>query len=248
MKKAGIYFVFFLLLQCNSALSQFYYGSQQDFGKNRIQFQPFEWTYFPFERYQVFLYEGGQEIARYAAISMLKNLEKIEKRLDFQSEEKIQVLVYNNYHDFVQSNLGLASEEQGNLGGMTKIVGTKMSVYFNGSHADLDKQIRMGVSEVLINQMLYGGKTRDVVKNSTLLTVPDWFRNGLIAYYGEPWNFDLDSRVVDAVENDRYLKFNRLTGEEAEIAGHAFWNYIAETYGEAVIPNLLYMTKVGRSV
>ncbi|MBC7862653.1 MAG: hypothetical protein IAF38_06735, partial [Bacteroidia bacterium] len=228
--------------------SQFYYGSQQEFGKNRIQFQPFEWTYFPYDRYQVYLYEGGQEIAKYVSVSMKKNLEDIERRLDFQSEEKIQVLVYNNFHDFIQSNLGLSSEDQTNIGGVTKIAGTKMSVYFDGNHQDLDKQIRQGLSEILINQMLFGGKARDVVKNSTLLTVPDWFKNGLISYYGESWNFDLDSRVLDAVENDRFLRFNRLTGEEAEMAGHAFWNYVAETYGEAVIPNILYMTKVGRSV
>ena len=58
----------------------------------------------------------------------------------------------------------------------------------------------------------------------------------------------IDSRVLDAVEHDRFLHFNRLEGEEAVTAGHALWNYIAETYGEAVIPNLLYMTKVSRSV
>jgi Tol biopolymer transport system component len=248
MKFCRVYFLLIGIFFSKYSSAQFYYGSQQEFGKNRIQYQPFEWTYFPYDRYQVYLYEGGQELAKYVAVSMKKNLEDIEKRLDFQSEEKIQVLVYNNFHDFIQSNLGLASEDQGNVGGVTKIAGTKMSVYFDGDHAHLDIQVRQGISEILVNQMLYGGKARDVVKNSTLLTVPDWFRNGLVAYYGETWSFDLDSRVLDAVENDRYLRFNRLTGEEAQMAGHAFWNYIAETYGEAVIPNILYMTKVGRSV
>lgn len=242
------FFLLILTLSSGVLKSQFYYGSQQDFGKNRIQYQPFEWTYFSFDRYQVFLYEGGQEIARYAGLSMEKNLTEIEKRLDFQSEEKIQVLVFNNFHDFIQSNLGLATDEQGNIGGVTRIADTKISVYFDGNHANLDKQIRMGIAEVLINQMLFGGKAKDVVKNSTLLTIPEWFKEGLISYYGEAWNFDLDSRVCDGVENDSYSHFNRLNGEEARIAGHALWNYVSETYGEAVIPNILYMTKIGRSV
>lgn len=152
--------------------------------------------------------------------------------------------MFNNFHDFIQSNLGLATDEQGNIGGVTRIADTKISVYFDGNHANLDKQIRMGIAEVLINQMLFGGKAKDVVKNSTLLTIPEWFKEGLISYYGEAWNFDLDSRVCDGVENDSYSHFNRLNGEEARIAGHALWNYVSETYGEAVIPNILYMTKL----
>ncbi|MFN5460294.1 MAG: hypothetical protein ACK5AY_10335, partial [Bacteroidota bacterium] len=216
--------------------------------KNRIQYQDFEWTYMPFERFQIYVSDGGQEIGRYSSVFMQKNLEELEKKMDYQLEDKIQVLIYNNYHDFIQSNLGLATDEQGNLGGVTRIAGTKMSVYFNGTHADLDKQLRMGIAEILINQVLYGGRARDVVKNSTLLSVPDWFKYGLVSFYGEDWNFDLDSRTMDAIDNDLFLKFNQLSGKEAVVAGHAFWNYISETYGDAIIPNLLYMTKVSRNV
>ena len=54
--------------------SQFYYGSQLEFGKNRMQYQSFNWTYFDFERFRVYLYEGGQEIAKYAATSIDRQL------------------------------------------------------------------------------------------------------------------------------------------------------------------------------
>ena len=244
----AIFILFLNLLSVTQSEAQFYYGSRQEFGKNRIQRQPFAWTYFPFERFQIYLFEGGQDVARYVAISMDKYLGEMERSLDYQCEEKIKVLVYNNYDDFSQSNLGLSSEEQANLGGTTRIAGTKMSVYFDGNHTELDRQLRAGLAELLMNQLLYGGKAREMVKNSTLLTLPDWFQKGLIAYLSEKWNTTIDSRVLDAVEHDRFLHFNRLEGEEAVTAGHALWNYIAETYGEAVIPNLLYMTKVSRSV
>ncbi len=238
---AGILFPFF-------THAQFYYGLQQEFGKNRVQYQPFNWTYFGFDRYQVYSYEGGQEISRYVSKQMAKLLPEVEKKLDFQTDELLQVIVYNNQGDFRQSNLGLASEEQSNTGGVTKIVGTKMSVYFNGNHAELDKQIRAGIAEVLLNDMLYGGRTRDVIKNSTFLILPDWFRLGAISYISETWSVDMDNKVMDGIENDRYYNFNKLSGQEAILAGHSLWGYIAETYGESVIPNILYMAKVSRSV
>lgn len=239
--------LFLLVLCIKTAYAQFYYGSQLEFGKNRMQYQSFNWTYFDFERFRVYLYEGGQEIARYAATSVDRQLPIMEKRLDYQLDDKIDVIVYNNQNDFKQSNIGLANEDNGNIGGVTRIIGDKIFIYFTGSHAELDKQIRAALAELMIDQMMYGGRTRDVVRNSTLLTLPDWFKNGLIAYISEGWNSSIDNRVMDAIQNDRFLKFNQLTGKEATMAGHAMWYYIAEEYGEAIIPNLLYMTKVSRN-
>lgn len=240
-------YLLILMLCIKLTHAQFYYGSQLEFGKNRIQYQTFNWTYFDFERFRVYLYEGGQDVARYAAVSFNRQLPVMEKRLDFQLDDKIDVIVYNNQNDFKQSNIGLANEESGNIGGVTRIIGDKIFVYFTGSHADMDRQIRAALAELMVDKMMYGGRTRDVVRNSTLLTLPDWFKNGLIAYLSEGWNTRIDNDVMDAIKNDRFTKFNQLTGKDATMAGHAMWYYIAETYGEALIPNLLYMTKVTRN-
>lgn len=242
-----LFSLFIILFLVKTVSAQFYYGSQLEFGKNRMQYQSFNWTYFDFERFRVYLYEGGQDIARYAATSVDRQLPVLEKRLDFQLEDKIDVIVYNNQNDFKQSNIGLATEDNGNIGGVTRIIGDKIFIYFTGSRAELDRQIRAALAELMINQMMYGGRTRDVVKNSTLLTLPDWFKDGLIAYISEGWNSTVDNKVMDAIQNDRFTKFNQLTGKQATLAGQAMWYYVAEEYGEAVIPNLLYMTKVTRN-
>ncbi len=227
---------------------QFYYGLQQEFGKAREQYQPFYWTYYGFDRYQVYLYEGCEDIAKYVSYRMEFHLKDLEKKLDHQVDDKLQVLVYSNQGDFRQTNLGLSSDETTNTGGTTKIVGTKMSVFFNGNHFELDKQIRAGIAEIIINDLLYGGRTRDVIRNSALLVVPDWFKNGLISYLSDPWNTDLDNIINDGITNDRYFNFNKLDPRENAIAGHALWHYIADTYGESSIANILYMTKVSRKV
>jgi len=227
---------------------QFYYGLQQEFGKSREQYQPFYWTYYGFDRYQVYLYEGCEDIAKYVSYRTEYHLKDLEKKLDHQVDDKLQVLVYSTQGDFRQTNLGLTTDETTNTGGTTKIVGTKMSVFFNGNHFDLDKQIRAGIAEIIINDLLYGGRTRDVIRNSALLVVPEWFKNGLISYLADPWNTDLDNTINDGIMNDRYFNFNKLDPKENAIAGHALWHYIADTYGESSIANILYMTKVSRKV
>lgn len=221
---------------------------QMEFGKNRVQYDNFLWTYYNYDRYDVYFYEGGKDIANYVSSSAKKNLEDLEAKLEYQFEDKLQFIVYNKQSEFKQSNIGLITDEQYNIGGVTRIVGTKVSVYFEGDHKKLDDQIRAGVAQVLVNDMMYGGNARDMVKNSTLLNLPDWYVNGLISYLTTDWNTEIDSRVRDGVLNGKFKKFNRLTGVDATYAGHAMWHYIAETYGENVIPNILYMTRVSRNI
>jgi Tol biopolymer transport system component len=218
-----------------------------DFGTNRIQYKEFIWTYLDYERYRVYSYQGGNELSKYVSVSVSKQLAMLEKRLDYQHEDKINILVYNNQNDFKQSNLGLSSEDQTNIGGVTRIIGDKVSVFFNGSLAELDQQIRAALADLLISKILYGGNAREVVRNSTLLNIPAWYQQGLVKYLSEGWTSYNDNILYDDLKNDNFNSFNRLTGKQAAQAGHAIWYYIAKTFGDGMIPNLLYMTRVSRS-
>lgn len=243
------FFIFFVFLTGLKLQAQFYYGMQMDFGKNRIQHQQFKWTYLDYDRYRVYLYQGGIEIAKYVSVQINKQLPILEKRLDFQVEDKIQVIVYNTQNDFKQSNIGLANDalNSNNVGGVTKIIGDKIFVYFNGSHADLDRQIRAALAELMVTQILYGGRARDMVRNSALLNVPEWYIKGLVDYLSQGWTTYSDNLMYDALKNNRFNNFNRLTGNQAAQAGHALWYFVVDTYGDAVIPNLLDMTRLTRS-
>jgi len=241
------FILFFAITSSIYFKAQFNYGHQMDFGKNRIQYQNFNWTYFDYEKYRIYSYQGGAEIAKYVAVSINNQLPLLEKRLDYPIEDKINVLVYNNQEDFKQSNLGLSSDEQTNIGGVTKIVGDKISIYFNGSHTNLDQQIRAALAELLINQILYGGNARDMIRSSTLLNLPPWYVEGLVKFLSEGWTSYSDNLMYDAIKNDHFNKLNKLTGKQATNAGYALWYNIVETYGEALIPTILYMTKQSRS-
>lgn len=229
-------------------MAQFYNGSQTDFGKNRIKYESFFWTYYQYDRYDVYFYEEGRDLANYVSKSAKKQMRDIEKLFDFSFDEKIQFLCYNKQSDFKQSNIGLSSEEEYNTGGVTRIAGSKIILYYEGDHAKLDAQIRAGVAEVLMNQMMYGGNMREMVKNNTLLNLPQWYTKGLVDYVANDWNSDIDNRVKDGILSGRYKNINRLEGEDAVYAGHALWKHIADNYGEAVISNILYMTKVSRNI
>ncbi|MEM9024983.1 MAG: hypothetical protein AAGB22_14655, partial [Bacteroidota bacterium] len=132
--------------------------------------------------------------------------------------------------------------------GVTRIAGSKVFVYFEGDYAKLEQQIRAGVAQIVLGQMMFGENWKEMIKNSALLNLPDWYVNGLISYAAQPWSVYIDDRVRDGVLLGKYDKFNRLSGTDAANAGHSLWYYIAETYGENVIPNIIYMARVSRNV
>lgn len=230
------------------AKGQYYTGSNLDFGQNRVQYNQFFWQSYNFERFKVFFHGDGKNHAIYAAKSAHKSLQEVELLLDFDLKQKIEILVFNSQSQFQQSNIGLTNDNNTNIGGVTKIMGSKIFVYYEGDHSSFDDQIRSGLAQIVLHQLMYGGNWKDVLKNNTLLNLPEWYLNGFISYVGKGWSTEIDNRVKDGILNDRFANFNALKKADSELAGHAIWNYIAEVYGENVIPNILYMTRVSRSV
>ncbi|MBK7385085.1 MAG: PD40 domain-containing protein [Flavobacteriales bacterium] len=237
-----------VLLLSSQGAAQFYSGSQQEYGKNRVQYQDFLWQQYRFQDMEVFFYKEGRDLARYTAQAAQRHLKELERDLDFTLDERLQFIVYNSLTDFRQSNIGLEGMSgQNNIGGLTRIVGTKIFVYYEGDHTLLDQQIRSGIAHVIIDQMMFGGNWREMIRSATFLTLPPWHTEGIISYHSHPWNAEMNNRVRDAVMTGRFDKFNRLEGDDARLAGHMIWRYVADVYGPGVIPNILYMTRVSRN-
>lgn len=244
------FFLVVLMMLClpDAGNAQFYNGSQMSFGKNRVQYSEFQWTYYRFDQFETYFYLNGKELAVFTAKYAKDQIDEMERRLEVSLGDRIEFIIYNNLSDLKQSNIGLLGDAEYNTGGITHIIGRKVILYFNGNHKHFEQQIRYGIANVLINEMLYGGSLTSQVTSNTLLILPDWYLNGLISYLADGWNTDLDNRIRDGVLSGRYDKFNRLTGDDARYAGQSLWHYIAEEHGENSVPDIVYMTKVSKNV
>ena len=96
--------------------------------------------------------------------------------------------------------------------------------------------------------MLYGGSFRNRVSSSTMLNLPEWYVPGLISYIAYDTDFDMEIKIKSSILKGKSQKIHRLHGEDAKIAGHAFWRYLAETYGDPIVSQIVYMTRISKSV
>lgn len=227
--------------------AQFYNGLQNEFGKNRIQYQTYDWQFFRQEKFDVYFYNKGTELGKYVAESAFNQIEELETLFDFTLEDRFEIIVYPKQSEFVQTNVGAGTSDS-NVGGAARMVGSKMFVYYDENHNNIDAQIRYGIAEIILNQWLYGGNWRDRIRSATIMNLPDWYTKGLLSYIAYGWNDQIDNKVRDAFSHKRFKQFNNLSAEDETIAGHSIWNFIVENYGKEVIPNLIYMSQMSRNI
>jgi WD40 repeat protein len=241
---------FFLFGMGGSSLfGQFYNGHQMTFGKNRVQYNDFYWSYYRFERFDIYFNQDGNELALYAETVASPELDRLEGFFDYIIEKRIIFIVYNKLTDFRQGNIGLITGiDEYNTGGVTRIIDNKVFLYFEGDRQVFDKQIRAAIAEIIINEMTYGSALRTNMAASATVNIPEWYHKGLISYISEPWSVQMDDRVKDGIVSGRYDQFTRLTGDDAVWAGHSFWRFIEKEYGPAVISNIVYITRLNKSV
>ncbi|MBK8920561.1 MAG: PD40 domain-containing protein [Saprospirales bacterium] len=223
--------------------------SQASFGKNRVQYhrQFDEWMHYETANFDTYWYGDARNIAQSALQMAELDFAYVQQLLEHQMSDNIELLVFSDITDLKQSNIG---EDDLFLvqAGETKVVGNKIFVYFDGDHRHLRAQIREGAAGVLINSMLFGANLQEIVQNAVLLNLPGWYTVGLTAYCGEEWSEDLDNKLRDLLLSGRYNNFDKLAKDHPRLAGHVFWYYIALHFGKGTISNLLYLTRINRSV
>ncbi len=239
--------LFFFIVFSVLSLPLYAQTTQEEFGQNRVQYSDFIWSFYKSDRFAVYFYLGGQDLGKFVITEGERQIESVENALEYKVNDNIDILIYNNLSDLKQSNIGYGIE-QNNTGGTTKIIGNKIFVYFNGNHNDLLNQIREGIAKICLDNMMFGGNIQEVLQNAVLLNLPFWYTEGLSAYIGKKWSTELDNRLRIGILSGKYKNLNRLSGDEAKFAGQALWYYIAQNYGASSIPNILYLTRINRSL
>jgi hypothetical protein len=217
------------------------------FGRNRLQYKKFQWKFYQSKHFNTYVSQGGTELGKYVAQIAEEELPSLETFIEYSIEGRTEIVVYNSYDEYKQSNIGLGLQTQ-NSGGSTTLVNNKLVVYFDGNHNHLKQQIREGIAKVLTANVLFGENVGEFASNQALLDLPVWLTDGYIAYAAEPWNTTLDDQLKEVIESGDYTKFYSFAFKKPELAGHAFWYYIAEKYKPENVTYFFYLTRIYKSL
>ena len=240
---------FALLLPLLVAFSTSAQTAQEPFGRVRIQYKQFSWQQLSTQNFTVLYYGGGEGNARRAAEYAEKELQRITALIGYYPYSKTTLMFYNSVGDLRQSNVGLTNDHQVN-GGETPLARmSKVQIAFTGQETEFKRVLSTQLTEVLLNDMMYGGSLKEVLQSSYLLQLPDWFIGGAAAYAAEGWSVDMDGYMRDM--SKQYPTGNRTAPfflRNSTLAGQSIWNYVAERYGYTSVQNILNLTRITRDI
>ena len=176
-----------------------------------------------------------------------EELPQLEEFVEYGLQRRANLVVYNSFSDMKQSNIGIGIEWQ-NTGGVTKLVNNKVVVYNSGDLNNMRIQVRQGIAKVLVDNLLFGDDLGEFAGNAALLDLPQWLIDGYVAYAGEPWSAKLDDQLKSELLSGEYKNFYHFAFKKPELAGHAFWRFIADNYRKDNVTYFLYLSRIYKSL
>jgi len=216
------------------------------FGKNRVQYKNFKWRFYQTRNFNTYFSSGGLALGKFVAQVAEQELPQLEEFIEYSLQRRGNIVVYNSYTDYKQSNIGLGIDWQ-QTGGVTRLVNNKLIVYYNGNLNDLARQVREGISKILVENLLFGDDLGEFAGNQALLDLPKWLTDGYIAYAAENWSPALDDKLKSALLSGNYRNFYQFAFKEPDLAGHAFWHFMEENYRKDNTTYFLYLARIYKS-
>ena len=220
--------------------------SLETFGKNRIQFKQFEWKYLSSENFDVYYYDERKRVAQESLQYLESEFDRITDLIGFYPYQKTKVFLYNSITDLQQSNIGLNNEEFSS-GGETEFIKPYVEIAHPGNIEEFKEELIFKFSELMLNEMMFGGSLKDMFQNAVLLNLPDWFVSGASHYVAKGWNEEMDDFVRQFIKSRKVNKALKQTGRESALIGQSIWNFIVEKYGKSSVNNILNYTRIIRN-
>lgn len=235
-----------LLFAASSGHAQVYMPTQEEFGKNRIQQERYDWQVLTTSNFEVYFHGNNRTLATYTAQLAETEFDRITEILSYTPYSRTKIFLYNSPSDLKQSNIGisLGSESEIKEENLAK---SRIQIPFVANHIEFRKKLVREISSVFVYDMLYGGSLKDALQSQLLLSLPEWFITGITSYVADGWSVELDDYMRDVALNKKFKKPAQLSGEEARIYGQSIWNFIAERYGRDNISNILNLTRIIRT-
>jgi hypothetical protein len=216
------------------------------FGKNRVQYKNFKWRFYQTRNFNTYFSQGGLALGKFVAQVAEQELPGLEEFVEYSLQRRGNIVVYNSFTDYKQSNIGLGIDWQ-QTGGVTRLVNNKVIVYYDGNLNNLARQVREGISKILVDNLLFGDDLGEFAGNQALLDLPKWLTDGYVAYAAENWSPALDDKLKSALLSGNYRSFYQFAFREPDLAGHAFWHFLEENYRKDNTTYFLYLSRIYKS-
>ncbi|WP_420457404.1 BamA/TamA family outer membrane protein [Rubrivirga sp.] len=212
----------------------------QGFGRNKIQYEGFDWHVLETEHFDVYYYPEAEDLAAIGAQTAEDWYTVLETRFDLSLTHRVPLVFYATNLHFKQTNITPGFIPDG-VGGFFEFLKGRVVIPADGDLHRFQRVIRHELVHVFTFNKL-SRVLRDH-RRPTDQFLPLWFTEGIAEYWsGEP-DFQHEMILRDAVASNFFVPLHdmdRIAGSYVMYKeGEAFCRFVAETYGEERLLDLI---------
>ncbi|HJR53739.1 MAG TPA: BamA/TamA family outer membrane protein [Gemmatimonadota bacterium] len=210
------------------------------FGKNKIQYEDFDWEVLSSDHVDLYFYPDERELALIAIDYAEESFDALSRKFSYVPKERIPMVVFASHQHFEQTNIVPFFLPEG-VAGFTEFLKGRVALPFNGSYADFRHVIRHELVHVF--QARKGAHLKRVHPGGYEWNSPLWFSEGLAEFWSGPWNAEGDLVVRDLLLNGLVPDLNELDKYAGSFAiyklGQEAFEFLKIRYGEERVVELL---------
>lgn len=213
-------------------------ASAQYFGRNKVQYETFDFRILKTPHYDIHFYPEEGEAVEDAARMAERWYERLARIFQHEYDQPKPIILYADHADFQQTNTlsGVISE---GTGGVTESLKNRVIMPLTGSYASSDHVL----GHELVHSFQFNiaqGRAGAGIRGLTLL--PLWLVEGMAEYLSVGRDDPLTGMWLrDAILRDDFPTLGQMTSERRFFPyrfGEALWAYVGGTYGDEAVIDL----------
>jgi Tol biopolymer transport system component len=228
------------------------YAHGQDFGdgfgKNKVQYDTFDWRFIQSEHFDVYFAPGAERIAEFCAETAEASLRKVENSFNYRLEGRVTIVTYRSHNGFEQTNVSSEIPEE-SVGGFTEFMKNRVVIPFTGNYESFRHVIHHELTHAVNMRMFYGTGFQSILTGVATSNVPLWFTEGLAEYESRGgWDVEADMFMRDATISGYLPPIDFLGGYLAYKGGQSVFYYMDRKYGPEKVSEFIGKVKSARDV
>lgn len=193
LKFKTIFLVFFILFISES------YSQYVGFGRNKVQYNDFEWHTLSTEHFKIYYYPEMKELAEIGAAYAEESYKIHQQNFNYSLIDTVPIIFYSSPTHFRETNTTPGLIPDG-VGGFFEFIKGRVVIPFDGSLGNFKHVIRHELCHVFMI-----AKVANILRlhrQPAERQMPLWFTEGLAEYWSTEWDATAEMVIKDAVLNN----------------------------------------------
>lgn len=185
------YLTLFILVFSASSYSQYV-----DFGRNKVQYNKFDWHTLSTEHFKIYYYPEMKELAEIGSAYAEEFYKIHEQNFNYSLADTTSIIFYSNPTHFRETNTTEGLIPDG-VGGFTESIKGRVVIPFDGSLGNFRHVIGHELTHVFMLTKL--GNLLSLHRQTSERQPPLWFTEGLAEFWSSEWDATAEMVIKDAV-------------------------------------------------